>query len=267
MHPSRISLICWSGLFVIQGLLASNSMEEDEKVEAMLQGYVNSQGGRERLLTITSIEVDGIMKLESQGLRIPMAQKVQAPDKVYTMQDFPVFGEIRNSLNGNQGWEWHPIAGERPLDYTEVDELLDDANLQRDLNLRDEYSSILLGPPEIIEDIQTTQLIFTDEAGKVEYWYFKSNGDLFQKIHIVSAGPESEFEATERYYDFEEEEGFRFPRKIRYLNPAYEAELTITELVINREIDQCYFVLPIYAEEMARLAKDEPYERSSTTVD
>ncbi len=267
MQPSRVSLICWAGLFVIQGLIASSAFEEYEKVDAVLQDYVNSQGGRERLLTITSIEVDGIMKLESQGLRIPMTQKMQAPDKVYTVQQFPVLGEIKNSLNGNQGWEWHPIAGERPLDHTEVDELLDDANLQRDLNLRDEYSSIRLGPPEIIEGIKTIQLIFTDEDGREEHWYFKSNGDLFQKIHVVSAGPESEFEATERYYDFEEEEGFRFPRRIRYLNPAYEAELTITELVINREIDQSYFELPIYAEEMARLAKGEPYERSSTTVD
>ncbi len=267
MQPSRIFLIGWAGLFVIQGLIASSALEEDEKVDAVLQDYVDSQGGRDRLLTITSIEVDGIMKLESQGLRIPMAQKMQAPDRVYSIQHFPVLGEIRNALNGNQGWEWHPIAGERPLHYTEVDELLNDANLQRDLNLRGEYSSIRLGPPEIIEGNETIQLIFTDQDGKEEHWYFKSNGDLFQKIHLVSAGPESEFEATERYYDFEEEEGFRFPRKIRYLNPAYEAELTITELVINREIDPSFFELPIYAEEMGNLAQDEPYERSSTTVD
>ncbi len=259
--------ICWVGLFLSACLLRSESISLDKEIEDVLVRYVDSQGGRKRLLTISSIEVDGIMKLESQGLAIPIAQKIQAPDKVYTMQHFPVFGKIRNSLNGTKGWEWHPIAGERPLHYTEVNELLEDANLQRDLNLRAEYAHIQLGAPEVIEGIETTQLIFTDEDGKLEHWYFKPNGDLFQKIHIVSAGPESEYEATERFYDFEETDGFRFPRRIRYINPAYEAELTIRELVINREIDQSFFELPVYAEEMARLAKDEGYERSSTMVD
>ena len=238
-------------------LHGSDPSTHDRLIDDILARYVDSQGGAERLQSISSIEVEGMMKLESQGLDIPMTQKMQAPDKVYTMQHFPGLGKIRNSLNGDRGWEWHPIAGERPLDYTEVDELLEDANLLRDLHLREEYSSIQLESPEVIEGIETTHLVFTHKEGDVEHWYFKSNGDLFQKIHRVSAGPESEFEATERYYNFETTDGFRFPRKIRYLNPAYEAELSITELVINREIDQSLFELPTYAEEMSRLAIGE----------
>ena len=39
-------------------------------------------------------------------------------------------------------------------------------------------------------------------------------------------------------------------------NPAYQAELVITELAINREIDQSLFELPAYAEEMEKLAGD-----------
>ena len=245
----------------------SISLDESGKVDEVLQGYIDSQGGRERLSTITSLEVEGTMLLASQGMEIQMSQKLQAPDKAYVQQFFPALGQIENYFDGIRGWEFHPIAGERPLDYTEVEELLDDANLQRDLNLRDEFESIRLGPDEVIEDIMTTHLILTDDKGKVEHWYFKPNGDLFQKIHRVSAGPESEFETTERYYDLKMEDGFRFPRKIRYINPAYVAELTITELVINREIDPSFFKVPDYAEEMARLVKSDSQERSSTTVD
>ena len=254
-------------LYLVANLLsASQTSREEETIDAILQAYIESQGGAERLQTITSLEVEGTMVLDSQGLDIPILQKLQAPDQAYTRQDFPGLGIIENRLDGNRGWEWHPIAGERPLAPLEVEELLDDTDFQRDLNLREEYQSIRLGAPEVIEGIQTSHLIMVDDRGREEHWYFKDNGDLFQKIHTISAGPESEFEATERYYDLEEDNGFRFPRRIRYLNPAYEAELTIIDLVINRKMDASVFELPYYAEEMESLSLGNQ-ERSSTTVD
>ena len=265
MKISFLSLIFVYVLLPIISLPASSQLTEDAAIDEILQKYVDAQGGAELLSTITSLEIEATMHLDSQGLRISTEQKIQSPDKVLTVQQFPGLGRIENRLNGSIGWEWHPIAGERPLDHTEVEEFLDDANFQRDLQLRDEYLSIRLGDPEVIEGIETTHLIMTDDRGRDEHWYFKPNGELFQKIHRVSSGPESEFETTERYYDHETEDGFRFPRRIRYLNPAYEAELRIEDLYINRDIDPELFSLPEYAEEMAKLVR--PQDLSKTTVD
>lgn len=228
---------------------ASASGFEDEHafVDAVLARYIDSQGGPEILASISTFEISGTMALDSQGLTIPIYQKLQSPDKLVSVQEFPVLGSVKNVLNGKAGWEWHPIAGERPLDLTEIKELLDDSNLQRDLNLREEYESIVWGPSEIIEEIETIHLIFTDEDARVEHWYFKENGDLFQKIHTVSVGPDSEFESTERFYDFEWQDGFRFPRTIHYINPAYTAKLSIARCLINQEFDPEIFKLPDYA--------------------
>ena len=256
MRRSICFVVCWLIFHSLWGEFASEPMDEDAKIDVVLQAYVDSLGGRERLLTITSLEVEGTTTLESQGISVPTVQKLQAPDKAYTRQEFPALGTITNRLNGNRGWEWHPIAGERPLVQAEVEEYLDDVDFQRDLRLREDYVSVRLGLPEMIEGIETNHLIFTDDEGREEHWYFKQNGDLFQKIHIVTSGPESEFEATERYYELIEEDGFRFPRRILYSNPAYQAELVITELAINREIDPALFELPAYAEEMERLSSN-----------
>lgn len=256
MRRSQFHAVVLTGWLLVGILRASEVNDEDATIDTLLQAYVDSQGGRERLLTITSLEVKGTTTLESQGISVPTIQILQTPDKVYTRQDFPSLGIITNRLNGRRGWEWHPIAGERPLDPAEVEEYLDDTDFERDLRLREEYAGVRLGKPEVIEGIETTQLVFTDDDGKEEYWFFKANGDLFQKIHIVTSGPESEFEATERYYELTMEDGFRFPRRIRYIHPAYEAELVITELVINREVDQSLFELPDYAEELEKLAGD-----------
>lgn len=267
MRVSGYHVIVSAAVFVGVLLNASTVQDEEAAIDAVLKKYVDAQGGEERLSTITSLEIEATMHLDSQGLRVATEQKIQSPDKVLTVQQFPGLGRIENRLNGSIGWEWHPIAGERPLDFTEVDELLDDANFKRDLKLREEYRSIRLGEPEEIEGIETVHLVLTDDRGREEHWYFKPNGELFQKIHRVSSGPESEFESTERYYDLETEDGFRFPRRIRYLNPAYEAELRIEGLYINREIDPELFRLPDYAEEMASLMKPNPQDRSNTTVD
>ncbi|MCZ6675578.1 MAG: hypothetical protein O7C75_21830 [Verrucomicrobia bacterium] len=246
MHHSHwiriLSLLLLSG-FSLKSI-ASDEASERAFVEGVLEKYIDSQGGRELLSTVTSFEMKGTMSLESQGIEIPVVQRIQAPDKVMTTREFPAFGTIREVLNGNAGWEWHPLAGERPLDEAEVKDLLKDSDLQRDLKLFDVYESIRLGPPETIEGYDTIHLIFLDEDGKEEHWYFKENGDLFQKIHTVTAGAASEFESTERFYDFETHQGFRFARRIEYINPAYTAKLTISLCLINQEFDPAIFELP-----------------------
>ena len=214
-------------------------------IEVIIEKYIQSQGGHERLATLRTLEVEGIMSLESQGLEIPIVQKIESPDKMLLTQEYESFGVIREVLNRNSGWEWHPVAGERPLDEEEVEELLKDADLQRDLKLFEVYETIRLGEPEIIEGNDTTHLIFLDSDGKEEHWYFLENGDLFQKIHTVVSGPESEFESKERFYDYENLSGISLcdPNPIPQI-PAYTAELRVTLCLINEEFDHSSFELP-----------------------
>lgn len=213
-------------------------------LEEVVEKYIESQGGRVRLATILSLEVEGVIEMTSQGIKIPVVQKIQYPDKVLLTQEYESFGTVREVLNGDSGWEWHPIAGERPLDEAEIKDLLKDADLHRDLRLFELYAGIRLGSPETIEGIETVHLIFLDKEGKEEHWYFKENGDLFQKIHTVTSGPDSEFESKERYYDFKTVRGFRFPHRIKYLHPAYTAVLNVTLCLINEKFDPSTFELP-----------------------
>jgi hypothetical protein len=237
MRLKMLADICRFALwlsFCVSGAFASNVDENRTLIHEVLEKYIASQGGRDVLASASTFELKGKLILDSQGLQIPLRQRIQSPDKVEFIQDFPVLGSIRTVINGNQGWEWHPISGERPLDADELQEMLNDANLQRDLNLFDAYKSIQLGKPETIEGINTIHLIFIDNRDREEHWFFKENGDLFQKIHWVASGPESAYESRDRFYDFQTVEGFRFPRTIRFFHPTHEAELRIEELVLNR---------------------------------
>lgn len=246
--PDRIATVPVVFWVVCASVLpvATEGISDQIEVEAVIEKYIDSQGGRDLIASVTTFSMQGAITIESQGLEIAVVQKMQTPDKLVVTQDFPALGVIREVLNGNSGWEWHPITGERPLDETEIEDLRRDTDLQRDLKLFEVYQCIRIGEPETIEGVETIHLIFLEEAGGEEHWYFKDNGDLFQKIHTVSAGPESEFESTERFYDFEELDGFRFPRRIRYINPAYTAELKIFSCHINEELDPGIFELPEY---------------------
>lgn len=213
-------------------------------VEAVIESYLESQGGADALEDLRSLKIVGEITIESQNLEFEISQQVVAPDKSFTEQDFPGLGLIREVLNGERGWEWHPITGERPLEANEIEDKTQETDLQRDLRLFELYETIELGEPEVIEGIETTQLTFTDFNGKTEQWFFKANGDLFQKIHTVSSGPDSVFESTDRFYDFQVKGRFRFPSRIKFINPSYVAELKITSCDINPEIDPAVFEVP-----------------------
>lgn len=223
---------------------SSNQHSTKLSVTSIMEKYIQSQGGHEVLGALVSFDIEAIVKIESQGIEYPVIERVVSPDKVFTQHEFPVFGTIKEVLNGNSGWEWHPILGERPLDEGEIIDKLKESDLQRDLKLVDLYEEIRIGPSETIEKIETVQLIFVDKRGREERWYFKENGDLFQQIEILSSGPESEYESTSRYYDFKTVDGFRYPSLIKMINPAYTAELEITSFLVNQQIDLSIFDLP-----------------------
>jgi hypothetical protein len=231
---------------VIALLVRASPIEHSEQptVESILEKHIESQGGREILKGLISLEVEATVRIESQGIEYPVIEKVVSPDKLLSQHEFPVFGMIKEVLNGHAGWEWHPILGERPLDEGEIEDKRKESDLQRDLKLTELYEEIRIGPTEVIEEIETTQLILVDKQGRQEWWYFKENGDLFQQVQIVSSGPESEFESTSRYYESQTVDGFRFPGMIKMINPAYVAELEIVSLLVNQPIDLSCFLLP-----------------------
>ena len=234
----RLLLWCFLGT---QGVLGM----ELPTVAVVIDRYLESQGGANALKDLRSLKVVGEIRIESQDLEFEVSQQVVAPDKSFTEQDFPGLGLIREVLNGERGWEWHPITGERPLEAHEIEDKTQETDLQRDLRLFELYETIELGESEVIEGIETTQLVFTDFKGKTEQWFFKANGDLLQKIHTVSSGPDSVFESTDRFYDFQEIGRFRYPSRIKFINPSYVAELKITSCDINLEIDPAVFELPV----------------------
>jgi hypothetical protein len=170
MRADKTVGLCLLGLWVLACLpvaFASGIEEHQVRPEEILEKYIESQGGRAVLESASTFELKGKLILDSQGLAIPVHQRIQSPDKVEFTQDFPVLGSIRTVVNGNHGWESHPIAGERPLDPEELQEMLNDAFLQRDLDLFDHYKSIRLGSPETIDGIETIRSISENPLGRI----------------------------------------------------------------------------------------------------
>ena len=79
---------------------ASNMTDEQVIVSQVLEKYIASQGGRERLESINSLEVKGTMSLDSQGIDITVHQRIVAPDKMVHVHEVPVIGSTENILNG-----------------------------------------------------------------------------------------------------------------------------------------------------------------------
>lgn len=245
MRPERyflrlllVSILEWS-----QGLLASPTGEENA-VDSILRKYIDFQGGTEALQQLKTLEAFGKLELEGQGLEVMLHQRVETPDKMHFVQEYPVLGTIRSVLNGTTGWEFHPLGGDRPLDPAEIRDMHKDTNLQRDLHLSEEFEDIRIGSPEIIDGVETVHLIFTPESGEPEHWFFKAGGELLRKVRWVASGPESAYESTEHFYDYAVVDGVRLPHTIRFIHPTHTAILRITKYRVNQEMDVEWLTKP-----------------------
>ncbi len=237
---------CWALSFQLWALVlsAQDPPGEREIVEEIIEKYIASQGGREILKTLRSVELEGEIVLKSQGIIVGMRQKVEAPDKLFMVQGISGIGQVRQVLNGDRGWEWHPVTGQRSLVEREVREFLREVDLQRDLRLFELYDHIGLDEPVEIEGHMTQHLIFSDKECNEEHWYFKDNGDLFQLVRTVPVGPQGELLTRQRFYEFKTVQGFRLPMVTHLHNPAFQAEATISRCLINQEFDPAIFEIP-----------------------
>ena len=231
--------LMWASVYSAE--IAANDRAE---IEEIIERYIASQGGRERIESLRRVELEGQLALKAQGIYIDVTQKLQTPDKVFVTMVTPGVGTVRQILNGDQGWEWHPLSGMRTMAEQEVKDLAREADLHRDLRLFEIYEQIRLGQPAEIEGEMTRHLILSDEDGNEEHWHFKENGDLAQMVRDVPVGPGGNVELRQRFYNFITVDGFRFPKVVRLHNPAFDAEITVNRLVINPEIDPAIFQKP-----------------------
>ncbi len=219
----------------------ANTDSEALEVDPWIAAYIDSQGGRARLESLKSIYAESTIKVEGLDFDIQVRQWIITPDRFLMIQEDRSGRRLRQLVTGGVGYVSDSEQGDRAMSESELQSILNNSDLQRDLKMRESYSRIKMGDSVSFDDATYNSLVFYKADGAEEHWFLSEDGTLRQKTLISSSSFERKTISTERYSKYIEVDGFRFPSVIHYMSETVAWVLEITECEVNPFIDPALF--------------------------
>jgi hypothetical protein len=200
-------------------------------VDEVLVRYVEALGGREALASHTSRSAYGEWENVTRRVRFPIEVHASAPDRWVELLDAAENeGVTGRGYDGAVGWSSNLTeTGLRRLTGAELEARRREAVFDRPLRLRDLYAELVLGEVATHDGVELVAVVATPAVGRPETWYFETGSGLLVRRDLVLDGPMGLWPVSERYFDYREVDGIRYPFRIR-------AEASVTTEVRLREI-------------------------------
>ena len=191
--------------------------EAPATVEEVLARYIGALGGRDALARHTTRSAFGEWENVSRGVRFPIEIHAQAPDRWVELLDAAENeGVTGRGYDGSVGWSSNLTeTGMRRLAGAELEARRREAVFDRPLRLRDLYTELVLGDVATHDGVELVTVRATPAAGQAETWYFETDSGLLVRRDLVLDGPRGPWTVTERYLDYREVDGIRYPFRIR----------------------------------------------------
>lgn len=245
---SRIPAAAWSAVrlgFVFFGFFGAPLLaQEPPPVEAILERYVASLGGREALGRFESRVMRGTFALPLAGVEGPMVFYARRPDRVALEIDLAGVGRIAQGYDGTTGWE-DGLQGFRVLEGEELAEARRDAIFDRDLRLRELYPTMRVLGREAVLGRDAWIVEAVPAEGRPERFYFDAANGRLLRQDATRSGADGTQTVRIFYEEFFEADGVLFPRRIRQELPAFTILMTITAVEHDVEIPGAKFAPPL----------------------
>lgn len=212
-------------------------------VDALLEKYIASSGGREALSRHRSRVVRGTFAVPVAGLEGPIAVYTRRPDRVLVEIDLAGFGMIRQGYDGTAAWEDGP-QGFRIREGDELAEARRDALFDRDLRLRELFPTMRVVGRENVLGRDTWVVEAVPAEGSPERFYFDAVDGRMLRQDATRDGAEGPQPTSIFYEEFFTVEGLLVPRRIRQDTPMFSVVMTFREVEYDVEIPDAKFAPP-----------------------
>lgn len=222
-----------------------------QTVDEILENHFNTIG-QEQLVAEGTMIVDGLMKMPSMGMEMPVNVYIKRPDKfksVTTIQGM----EIVNILNGGKGWMLNPMQGQS--EYTEMnDEEIERLKVEADIdgplyNYEEKGHSVEKEENQEFNGIDCYVLKVTQSTGDVIRFFIDAeNYIILQTVSTVSAhGQEAEIHSV--FSNYQEIKGVLLPMQLDISAGGQSFSYIYNSVKLGETIDDSEFVVPVKEEE------------------
>ena len=217
-----------------------------QSVDDIIRKYIDARGGKEKLLAIRSLYMEGIRHMMGIGLPI----KVTIVNEKLFRTDFE-----HNATHGyliitpSQGWSYIPGGSETANPVSQ--HLLHSLQVEMDIpgplvDYESKGYQAILGEKELVDGKETHKIQLISNTGNASAYYIDSTTYLLVQVKQTKKDDTGfEKEVITRFSDYRSIDGIMFPHSIT--NPMggiMHGTTNIHTIVINPPIDESDYMLP-----------------------
>lgn len=213
-------------------------------VRAVIDRSIEAIGGAAAQEAVQSLRVEIENEIPAMGITMRGTMVQQRPDLFVMEIDVPGLGKTVQGHDGTVGWARDPIQGYRELSGTELEQLRNNARLDRFAALYSIYPTMELQPDAEVEGRAAKVVRAVTESGAEETWFFDAaNGLPLAWDVVIDAGPAGKLPARTTFADWQTVPGskLKVPATSRTTNPAFQMVTRIGKIEVNPEIDPAIF--------------------------
>ena len=209
--------------------------------EGVVAAYLEAIGGRDKLMSVTSLRTEATMDVEGMGEMTIVEHK--AANGLYNMsmgmQGMTVMKQV---YNGDKGYV-EQMGQKQPLEGEMLEKMKEEANIFPEIAyLGDDYTLEVKGLDEV-DGQKAYKVVVTGPAGSTTEYYSKETGLKLKAIESQEANGQTQTISTE-YSDYKSVDGVMVPYMVKVSGMApVPLEMKATNVEVNIDIDPELFIV------------------------
>jgi len=213
-------------------------------ISSILDRYVVALGGRDAIAKVGSRVTNGRIDVAGVSFGGRLETYAKAPNLALTVMSAEPIGVLKRGFDGQTAWSLSDQKGAPQPSRKELAALADDAQLYREINLRELYPQMSVMGTGTVGTRDVYILKATSRFGFTEKFYFDVvNGLLLRRdaMRPTSHGPI----LAELYFsDWRDVDGIKLPFKVTQRMPSVTYVFTLEEVKHNVQLDSGMFRVP-----------------------
>ena len=223
-------------LLALVSVLTVKSQTLDEVIDK----YLAAMGGKDKLLALNSIVMEGSMNFNGQSLPVKITQLNNKAMRV----DITINGMANYTIQTkDSGWNYFPIQGQKKAEATPpavVKEAVDALDIQSVLlNYKDKGHTVVLVGKDDVDGTECFKIKVTTKSGMEQTFFIDPANYYIIKQIVKTKANGQEQEQPQNLSDYKKlDNGYVFPFSMTGFGPG---ELKITKIDVNPKIDESIF--------------------------
>ena len=206
--------------------------------ETVVENYLAAIGGRERLESLTDVEID--MKMSMQGMTIDAKMYQKAPDKF--RMTISMGGNILNDqkYDGTVG-KMSGMQGDQVLEGKQLENLQAQSQFMRELKYGELGYKLQLKSIEMVNGKETYMVEIFHPWSGTGYDYYDIETGLRLREDKIEVGPDGEMVQITILSDYKDVDGILYPHKLDMTIGPQQFSAAVENVSLNVGIDDSVF--------------------------